>query len=305
MNTTEKTNSQELLTTAGLPIKIGIIGLGNIGFSMAHGLLKSGFLTKNQLYLSNGELARTLAKSGSIFENEDSVALVDNQKVISECDIIFMAIKPWQIADELGSWKRFGNLKSHQMVVSFAAGIKIDTIKYLIGKNQPIARVMPNLAVGIGRGVLGWTVSDSVTRGQMKILSRLLDSIGMQHFVENDNGIDEVTSLSGSGPSYVYRLAIEMIEVAKNWGWSEEMALLSVRETIIGAALFWEAHPEITSEDLIKMIATKGGTTEAAMLSFSQNQFSQIVSNALNMAKYRGSAIGEEYFKQAKMSQQI
>ncbi|MDO8497498.1 MAG: pyrroline-5-carboxylate reductase [bacterium] len=284
------TNELELQTIQ--KSRIGIIGLGNIGLPMAKGLIQAGILREKQLFLSNRVRETTEMLSKDLTNFPEVVIAENNDDVAKNCDIIFVALKQKQIQKEFYQWKELDILKKDALLVSLAAGVRIDTlIKWLGNPSQPMARVMPNIAVAVGKGVFGWTVSDKVTIGQCKTLKYLLSTLGTECLVDSDEKIDTITAVSGSCPAYFFYLAEEMIETAVQMGMQQKQAQKIVQETLIGAAtLLDQSQSNVTT--LLEQIISKGGTTEAALKVL---YFRDIIEKAMKSAKNKAAEIGNHF----------
>ncbi len=273
----------------------GIVGLGNIGRATVLGLMQSGLLTKEQLWISNRTLQITEGKCSDLIDIDKVTLAKDNKDLVQNCSSIIIALKQGQMRDELLLWKESNILDNDKLLISFAAGIRIDTIKKWVGnQNQPVIRVMPNTPVAVGKGVFGWTVSDEVTVGQIKIIQRMLSNLGTEYLVRSDKEIDAVTAISGSGPAYFYLLAEYMSQEAQAMGIKLQDAENLVRETFIGAAALLD-KADLSFSDLRQKITSKGGTTEKAVNSFNSDSLSLIVKKAMENAKDRGEELGH-YF---------
>ena len=126
---------------------------------------------------------------------------------------------------------------------------------------------MPNLPAQVGEGMTAFTSSDQVTRIELVMVQNLINTTGKSIYVENEQYIDAATAISGSGPAYVYYFMDAMIQAAGDMGFSESEAELLVSQTFIGAADLY-SKSNFSCKDWIKKVSSKGGTTEAAMKSF-------------------------------------
>ncbi len=257
--------------------RIGIVGLGSIGVALVKGLVTSQVLGKNEIFVCNRTKENTLEKVLKVGLAGKIQIAKTNIDLVSDCDVVFLGLKQKQLKEELESWREKEVSLEGKLLVSFAAGVRIATIKKWIGNiNQAVARVMPNTPVSVGRGVFGWTVSDEVTVGQAKQLAFLLNRLGVEVFVSSDREIDAVTAISGSGPAYFFRFAESMVEVAVELGIDYERAKKLVKETLIGGATLLD-QSERELDSLRLAVTSKGGTTEAAMMAFENNNLNGVV----------------------------
>lgn len=275
--------------------RFGIVGLGNIGMATAKGLLNSGLLSPGQLWISNRSRKETEQKSIDLITANNVVVAEDNFTLVRSCNTIIIALKQTQMKEELTAWKENKILDKDTLVVSFAAGVRIDTIKKWVGNlHQPVIRIMPNTPIAVGKGVFGWTVSDEVTVGQIKMFQYLLSNLGTECLVVSDDDIDKITAISGSGPAYFYLVAEHMIEAARKMGMTDDNAVKLVRDTFIGAAELLMRSGESPTQ-LRQRITSKGGTTEAAIGAFNSHNLSEIIQDGMNAARNRAHKLGQ-YF---------
>lgn len=295
MNNIDRIQFKEFSSVGFNNPTFGIIGMGNIGRAAAIGLAESGLLSKGQLWISNKNYQETENKCKDLI-NLDKVTLAQtNKDLVQNCNVVFVALKQTQMREELMRWNKSGILDTNILLISFAAGVRIDTIKKWVGNStQPVVRVMPNTPVAVGKGVFGWTVSDEVTVGQIKTIKNLLGTLGTEFLTKSDENIDIITAISGSGPAYFYLFAEEIVQEAVEMGFNFQEAENLVRQTFIGAAALLDKS-QISFSELRQRITSKGGTTEQAINSFNSHDLSSIVADAMKSAKNRASELGH-YF---------
>lgn len=291
----EKNRQKEFINNTEA-MTIGVIGLGNMGSAAVSGLINSGIVDKDHLWVCNRTKEDTLAKLHDMDKSLVTIA-EQNEVIVQNCDIVVLSLKQMPLHDELTRWKEQNLLGKDTLLVSFAAGVRIDTLKRWIGrKKQPIARVMPNTPTQSGRGVIGWFINDDASVGQQNMLRNVASAMGMEIQVVKEEQIDTITAISGSGPAYIYRFVEAMMGFAKEQGMTDEQAREIVSETLIGAAI----HLDTTKEDvsvLRQKITSKGGTTQKALESFASENIDGIVKHAMEAAKNRAKELGEEFDK--------
>ncbi len=289
--------SNEQIGRAVRELKIGIVGgLGNIGWATARGLVGKNVVTQNNLIISGGTRQHTINKAQEKGIDIGSIVIAeDNKHLINSSDVIIIALKQPAMQKELKFWKEANILDKNKLIVSFVAGIRIDTIKKWIGNdNQPVIRVMPNTPVAVGRGVFGWATSGEVSMNQANIIRHILGSLGTECWVQTDEDVDKITSVSGSGPALVLDFINDVINHTIEMGFSSDTARKLAIETFIGTAKLLEETGS-TPDELIKMVKSRGGTTEKALESFAQDGLQQIVSKGMQAARDRAKEIGDYY----------
>ena len=149
------------------------------------------------------------------------------------------------------------------------AGVNIDTIRDGLDATKVI-RAMPNLPAQIGVGMTVYTSSPEVTRIELVTVQNLLSASGKTIYVERENMINAATAISGSGPAYVFYFMQSLIESAKEMGFSQSEAELLTYQTFRGAVDLFNKH-DITCDEWISKVSSKGGTTEAAIQGFNSS----------------------------------
>lgn len=244
-------------------MKILIIGGGNMGLTYARGFLKSHIIKADDMYI--------LEKSP---EKAETLSALDVGRVvgtpgtyINEMDLIVLAVKPQDINILFESIKDF--IDPQQLILSIMAGVKIDTIRAGLEATKVI-RAMPNLPAQIGVGMTVYTSSPEVTRIELVTVQNLLSASGKTIYVERENMINAATAISGSGPAYVFYFMQSLIESAKEMGFSQSESELLTYQTFRGAVDLFNKH-DITCDEWISKVSSKGGTTEAAIQGFNSS----------------------------------
>lgn len=292
----ENTYRQEIEQNGTGKVRIGIIGLGNMGAATIQGILASDIAGSVSLMASNRSEDATRAKLSRLGVDIADVAVAkDNPEIVTSSDMIIFAVKQTQLHDELQLWREQQVLHRDTLLVSFVAGVKISTIQRWVGNHyQPVARVMPNTPVASGCGFLGWAISEDASVRQQNILKDVLSGIGVEMQVRNDDEVDLVTAGAGSGPAYIFRFVEPMIEYYLQKGWSVDQAKKMIHRMVEGAA----THLITTGEDagvLRQKITSKGGTTEAALRVFDEAGIDAIIQKALDAAYKRAGELGEQF----------
>lgn len=176
-------------------------------------------------------------------------------------DIVILTVKPQHMAEALPAYARFKS----SVFLSIAAGQSIKRLGELLGgDNFAIARAMPNLPASVGAGATVASANKNVTAAQRALCDKILGAVGSVHWVEDENLLDAVTALSGSGPAYFFALAEAMTKAGVALGLPKELATQLARQTLIGSGALLAQSPE-TLEALRAAVTSPGGTTEAAL----------------------------------------
>lgn len=239
-------------------MNIGIFGLGNMGRAIFKLLRKSPAGQKLNFYLCSIGLKKI----------KGAVLLDSLDQLINRSDIIFLCVKPQEFYN-------LPPLKSNDKIfISIMAGVKITNIKKIV--NSPnVIRVMPNLPLQVGRGVIAWYAGAArLTKNQFTFIKKLFSAFGYNFKVKIENDLDKITALSGSGPAYVFLFIDALIKSAISLGFAKKQAEEIVLPLLDGSLEYYKSVKSLyTPDQLINMVKSKKGTTAAAL-------------NKLNTAKF-------------------
>lgn len=267
-------------------MKVLVLGAGNMGLTYAEGMANSPFLNKRKLMIFDVSPQKTEALSTMAqFDAYDSI-----EECVPQADVIFIAVKPYHSQSLFDNIKPFIN--QDQLFVSLMAGVTINTIQEGLGVKKVI-RTMPNLPAKVGKGVTSFTESKEVSRVELLTVRSLLDTTGESIHVETEQFIDASTGISGSGPAYVFYFMQSMLEAALKMGFSPNDSKVLVSQTFEGAVkLFNES--DLTPEKWMDRVASKGGTTRAALDSMEDNNVKELIKEAAYAAFDRATELGKE-----------
>jgi pyrroline-5-carboxylate reductase len=267
-------------------MKVLVIGAGNMGLTYAEGMAESPLLSKHKLRIfdTDPKKIKSLRKKSqfNVFDN-----LAD---CLPTADIVFIAVKPYH-SDGLFE-KMKPQLNNQQLFVSLMAGVTIDTIKEKLD-TEKVIRTMPNLPAQVGKGVTSYTESEAVSRVELLMVRNLLDTTGTSIHVRTEKFIDASTGISGSGPAYVFYFMQSMLEAALKMGFSDYDSKVLVSNTFEGAIALFNDN-DISPKSWIDKVASKGGTTQAAIDSMNDNNVKQLIEDAAYAAFDRAVELGKE-----------
>ncbi len=269
-------------------LRISFIGGGNMAFALIGGMVERGFAAADIQVVdpSEGSRQRLVDKFGV-----RTAAQVDD--TVLDCDLLILAVKPQQMKSALEPIR--GRLANH-VVVSIAAGLRMQDIARWLGGYGRIVRAMPNTPALIGAGVTGLFADDSVDSAGRQAAERVLSAVGSVVWVGSEAQIDAVTAVSGSGPAYVFHF-IEALEAAGlGMGFEPATARKLAIETVLGAARL-AADSEDAPGVLREKVTSKGGTTAAALASLATSGFAEAIERAVGAAQARGRELGIELGK--------
>lgn len=259
--------------------KIGIIGCGNMGEALFSRLAK---MIEKSTALMVGE--QDAARRDYIQTKYKIIVEIDNNAVVKFADVIILAVKPKDFESVLKQEVCCG-LSEKKLFISIAAGITTKYIERAVGKDIPVIRAMPNMGALIGEAVTSLSRGSSAGDRDMDTAKEIFALIG--DVVEVDEElVDAVTAVSGSGPAYFFYMIDALTSAAESAGLDRKTASRLVLKTALGSAKLLEASRE-DPQVLIKKIASKGGTTEAALNIFEKKRFKNIVNDAVKAAYKR------------------
>jgi pyrroline-5-carboxylate reductase len=263
---------------------ITFIGSGNMAQSLVGGLLQDGY-DKTCIRVSdiNKPLLQQVADQFGV------ATFVDNQVAIDSTDVLIVAVKPLHVKDMLSQL----NIAPTTLIVSIAAGILVKDLENWSGNNNAVVRCMPNTPSLVQSGAAG-LFANALANGEQKDLAEsILRAVGLTVWVDNEQQIDAVTAVSGSGPAYYFMFMEAMVEAAMELGLSKEQAQLLTKQTAFGAAKMALESP-LEPDVLRQNVTSKKGTTEKALNSFKESGLHAMVKNAMSAAKDRSAEMAIE-----------
>lgn len=266
-------------------MNILIIGGGNMGKTYAQSFLRSHIANKEAMMI----LEKSPEKAAELSKQDIGAVYGSPEACIPKADLIILAVKPQDTGTLFQSIR--DSVDPQQVFLSVMAGVKIQTIAEGLGVHK-IIRAMPNLPTQIGMGMTAFTSSDEVTRIELVTVQNLLNTTGKTVYVEQESAIDAATAISGSGPAYVWFFMNAMMESAKNMGFSDSEAELLVSQTFFGAVELYRAT-SFSCEEWIQRVASRGGTTEAALKSYTDNAVHQDIMAGAMAALRRAEELGK------------
>ena len=265
--------------------RIAFIGAGNMAASLIGGLRAKG-LDAAQIRASDpGEETRTKVNAEHGIE-----VFADNAEAIQGADVVVLAVKPQAMKVVCEAIRP--SLKPDQLVVSIAAGITCASMNNWLGA-QPIVRCMPNTPALLRQGVSGLFATAEVTAEQRQQAQELLSAVGIALWLNEEQQLDAVTAVSGSGPAYFFLLIEAMTAAGVKLGLPADIAAQLTLQTALGAAHMAVAS-DVDAAELRRRVTSPAGTTEAAIKSFQAGGFEALVEKALGAAAHRSAEMAEQ-----------
>ena len=256
-----------------------------MGLTYAQCFLRSRIVTPDNMMV----LCRSYEKANHLSANHEGRFLSDPRLCVPEADLLILAVKP---QDSPNLFREIQGLTDPgQVLLSIMAGVRMKAISEALGMPK-ITRAMPNLPAQIGEGVTAFTSTEEVTRIELVMVQNLLNTTGKTLYVEQEAMLDAATAISGSGPAYVYYFMNAMIEAAKEMGFSPSEAELLVSQTFSGALGLYNKS-DLSCENWISKVASKGGTTEAALRVFRETNLHESIQAGAMAALNRAQELGK------------
>ena len=211
----------------------------------------------------------------------------DIGRLVQISDIIILAVKPQDIEEVLKELRKV--IKNDQFVISIAAGITTNFIETSLGKKIPVVRTMPNMPALISQGITAVAAGRYAQKADIDLTCKIFDTLGKTVVVEEEL-IDAITAVSGSGPAYVFLFMECMIKAAESLGLKKELAADLVKTTFAGSVNLL-LKKNIEPEELRMKVTSKGGTTQAALDVFMNKKIDEIIRKALVAAKKRAQTL--------------
>lgn len=272
------------MSAAATEYRIGFVGAGRMATALARGLIASGFTTADAIIAGD-----VMPEACARFAQETGGRTVEtNAEVVRNSEIVFLAVKPQQMADVLTDLR--GKITAEHLLISIAAGISLQMLSAGLGEHLRIVRVMPNTPCLVGASASGFAVGGAAAAEDAALVERLLSTVGIAVRVP-EKLLDAVTGLSGSGPAYVYQIIEALSDGGVNVGLPRDVATKLAAQTVLGAArmvLETGAHPGVLKD----AVTSPGGTTIAGLHALENGGLRACLMNAVEAATHRSEELG-------------
>jgi pyrroline-5-carboxylate reductase len=270
--------------------QIAILGTGSMGKAILSGLLAAGTSPKSIRVTTNSKAsAEAISSSNGVQATALESDSTANSSSAKDADLVILAVKPNMILETLKEIAT--SLKPNCLVVSVAAGITTKAMEEQLSGNSAVVRAMPNTPSVVGLGVTGISKGSNVSDQQLDLAVKLFSSVG-KVLVVDEGKIDALSTISGSGPAYVFYFAEKLIAAAKSLGFSDQEASLMVKETFLGSATLL-ATSSSSPEELRKQVTSPNGTTMQATGRFDAADFEKVFIEATEAALARAKELGK------------
>ncbi|MCM3724496.1 pyrroline-5-carboxylate reductase [Neobacillus cucumis] len=271
--------------------KIAIIGAGSMAEALISGIIENELIDKKHIWVTNHGNKNRL----QLLEERYGISSTYELNTLFEgADIVMLAMKPKDADSAVDKIREY--LTEDMLIVSVLAGVSMSTIETLARKPLSIARSMPNTSAAVGKSATAIAVNERVTTEQLETIQSLFETVGLAKLVEEEQ-LDAVTGLSGSGPAYIYYLIEAMENSADEIGLDKQIAQELIVQTLIGAAEMVKNSSK-SPEQLRREVTSPGGTTEAGIHVLEeygvQQAFISCIRAATEQSKKMGKALSSE-----------
>lgn len=265
--------------------KIGFIGAGKMASAIIKGLIKTNFLNPENIIASQVE--DNIDEKSKILGIK---VIKDNLEIAKNSEIIFIATKPNQVQDVLAEISK--EISEDNLIVSIAAGVTTEKLEKNLPQSTRVIRVMPNTPALVGEGMSGMVGGKFAKKEDLDYIQKLLSTIGKCIVVDNEAQIDIVTAISGSGPAFYYKVINEIARAGEKLGLDYDKALMLSIQTAIGSAKM-ALHREISMEELISNVATKGGCTRVGVDCMDNNNTEKLFFEVIESTTKKAHELGQ------------
>lgn len=261
-------------------------GAGNISESIIKGILSTGTIRPGEIHVANRSNAERLTHLRNYY---GIVPVTDKKAAAAEADIIILAMKPQDVFHALDELQ--GSIKESHLIISVLAGVPTALIEDRLNTEVAVVRAMPNTSCAVLESATGLSAGRYTSPQQLQLAEVMFRMMGEVVILE-ENLLDAVTGLSGSGPAYIYYLVEAMEKAGEAAGIPRELARPLVLKTLLGAAkMLMETgeHPE----ELRRQVTSPNGTTMAGINELNKGDFPNTIRKAILRATRRSKELGK------------
>ncbi len=265
-------------------MSIAFLGGGNMANALIGGLLARGYDKRS---ISVVEVSRA-ARERLVAQHGVRVSAVPEAESL-EAQTLVLAVKPQDMRTALAS---LGGIQRGKLVISIAAGARLEALSRWLQGHRKLVRCMPNMPALVGAGITALCALPEVSAQEKATAQAILGAVGEVVWVDDERLLDPVTAVSGSGPAYVFWFMEQLAAAARELGLPQDVSLKLALHTVLGAAKLAMQSPH-SPEELRRQVTSKGGTTEAALRVFEDEKLAERFARALQAASRRGEELGD------------
>jgi pyrroline-5-carboxylate reductase len=281
----EAVGSATAAASEPLPGTLGFLGTGNMAEALLKGILRSGMFRADAVWGSEPRASRC----EQLKQRYGIHLTTHNIDVVRQSSIVVLSIKPQvlvSVCDEIAPY-----LKPRALVISIAAGVPLAVIEAHLPKGTRVVRVMPNTPALVGAGATAISAGTNATAEDLQMTEQLFKSVGITVVLDEEQ-LDAVTGLSGSGPAYIFLLIEALSDAGVKVGLSRYNALALAAHTVLGSAKMLIETGEHPGH-LKDMVTSPGGTAIAGLHTLEAGGLRTTLINAVEAATKRSRELGE------------
>lgn len=262
---------------------IGFIGAGNMATAIIKGLISKNNTAENLGVFDLDEEKCALMREMGV------TVYPSSPDVVKSCDIIVLAVKPQNYLEVLEEIKP--SVTEDKTFVSIAAGISIAYVQNTLGCKCPVVRVMPNTPLLLKKGASALCPSENISEENKQVVYDMFAGSGVCEYITEDH-MNEIISVNGSSPAYIYLFAQAMADYAVAQGIDRDKAMNLICATLEGSAAMLRESGD-TPDVLIQKVCSKGGTTIEAVNKLKEHGFTEAVYDAMAACTKRAEELGK------------
>ncbi len=268
--------------------KIVFYGAGSMAEAIVRGMIARSVIASENITMLNRSSSERLAELRSRYGVRGSNDPGQKAEILANANVIVLAMKPKDAAEALRGLAP--QLSPGQLIVSVIAGLTIRTIQALLGTTQPVVRTMPNTSSTIGLGATGIAFSKEVDDSSRRLALNIFESVGITSVIEEER-MEILTGISGSGPAYIYYMMEAMTAAGIRGGLTPEQSAELTVQSVLGAARMVQQTGEEPAA-LRKKVTSPNGATQAAIETLEKGDFFETVIAAVNSCAERSREMG-------------
>ena len=271
---------------------VAILGAGSMGTAILAGMIKAHIKPEHvKVTARRVESAEALAKKFGVTAYATNYQPNANSLAVGGAQVVLLSVKPTYVVEVLDQIKEV--IAKDALVISVAAGVTTATIEEHLPESVAVIRAMPNTPALIKLGVTGISVGSRASQEQLAIATELFTGVGKTLVIPEEQ-IDALSTISGSGPAYVFYFIEEFIRTAVAQGFSDDEAYLMVSQTFLGASeLLVQTHGD--PADLRRQVTSPNGTTMKAVAVLEEGNLHDLFFKATTAALQRAREIAQEH----------
>ncbi|NLE43361.1 MAG: pyrroline-5-carboxylate reductase [Chloroflexi bacterium] len=266
-------------------LTLAFIGGGTMGGAIVHALISTGQVSPDQVVVSEPYAPRR----DELHERYAVAVVDDNVAAASEADIVVLAVKPQVLPAVMRQLQ--GCIRPNALVFSIVAGMPIVTMRNGL-HHDAIVRTMPNTPAQIGEGMTVWTAAPQVTEAQLGQARAILQTMGLEMYVDHEDALDMATAVSGTGPTYVFMLMEALVDAAVHLGFARHQARTLVIQTVLGSVKYAQ-QSNLHLAEMRNMVTSPGGTSAEAIYQMEKGGVRTVFSKAVWAAYKKSRLLGE------------